>query len=101
MTAGLTLGTLAMALSVLGLGSAFARVGLGAGAAVAMLLGNPLSGLMSAPEMLPRGWDALDRLLPHGPTPRCCARRRISPAPEPRRRPSCCAAGRLPVRCSS
>jgi hypothetical protein len=31
-----------------------------------MLLGNPLSGLTSAPEMLPSGWGALGQLLPPG-----------------------------------
>ncbi|PQM46289.1 hypothetical protein C1Y40_03538 [Mycobacterium talmoniae] len=66
MTAGLTLGALAMSLSLLGLGSLFGRVGLGVGAVIAVLLGNPLSGLMSAPEMLPRGWGALGQLLPQG-----------------------------------
>ncbi|MEZ0364130.1 ABC transporter permease [Mycobacterium sp. pUA109] len=65
-TAGLTLGALAMSLSLLGLGSLFGRVGLGVGAVIAVLLGNPLSGLMSAPEMLPRGWGALGQLLPQG-----------------------------------
>ncbi len=64
--AGLTLGILAMSLSVLGLGAVFGWIGLGAGIAVAVLLGNPLSGLMSAPEMLPRGWGALGQLLPQG-----------------------------------
>ncbi|KKC04385.1 hypothetical protein AWC17_12315 [Mycobacterium nebraskense] len=65
-TAGLTLGTLAMALPTLGLGALFGRVGLSSAVAVAMLLGNPLSGLMSAPEMLPSGWGALGQLLPQG-----------------------------------
>ena len=37
--------------------------GIGLGAAVMMLLGNPLSG---APEMLPAGWGALGQLLPPG-----------------------------------
>ncbi|MGD1255294.1 ABC transporter permease [Mycobacterium seoulense] len=64
--AGLTLGTLAMALPTLALGSLFGRAGLSAAVAVAMLLGNPLSGLMSAPEMLPSGWGALGQLLPQG-----------------------------------
>ncbi|MFZ1178731.1 MAG: ABC transporter permease, partial [Mycobacterium sp.] len=41
-------------------------LGLSIGVAVAMLLGNPLSGLMSAPEMLPSGWGALGQLLPQG-----------------------------------
>lgn len=65
-TAGLFLGALATALSVLGLGSLFGRAGTAAGAAVAMLLGNPLSGLGSAPELLPTGWSTLGQLLPQG-----------------------------------
>jgi hypothetical protein len=31
-----------------------------------MLLGNPLSGMTSAPEMLPNGWSTLGQLLPPG-----------------------------------
>ncbi len=65
-TAGLTLGALATGLVLLGLGSLFGRIGLGAGAAIAVLVGNPLSGLSSAPEMLPRGWGAFGQLLPQG-----------------------------------
>jgi hypothetical protein len=64
--AGLTLGVLAMALFVLGLGSLFGRAGLIGGAVLAMLLGNPLSGLNSAPELLPSGWGQLGQLLPQG-----------------------------------
>jgi hypothetical protein len=40
--------------------------GLGLGAAVMMLLGNPLSGLTSAPELLPAGWGTLGQMLPPG-----------------------------------
>ena len=65
-TEGLALGALAMGLPVLGLGSVFGKAGLGVGAAVTMLLGNPLSGLSSAPEMLPTGWGAFGQLLPQG-----------------------------------
>lgn len=65
-TAGLTLGALATGLAVFGLGSLLGRTGLGIGSAVAMLLGNPLSGLASAPEMLPRGWSVVGQLLPQG-----------------------------------
>ena len=65
-TAGLTLGVLATGLAVLGLGSLFGRVGLGLGAVLAVLLGNPLSGLNSAPEMLPSGWGQLGQWLPQG-----------------------------------
>lgn len=65
-TAGLTLGILAMSLPVLGLGSLFGWIGLTVGVVVAVLLGNPLSGLMNAPELLARGWGAFGQLLPQG-----------------------------------
>ena len=48
------------------MGSLFGRVGLAVGALLALLLGNPLSGLNSAPELLPRGWGELGQLLPQG-----------------------------------
>ena len=66
--AGLTLGLLAAGLSMLGLGSVFGRGGLAVGALLALLLGNPLSGLNSAPEMLPSGWGTLGQWLPQGAT---------------------------------
>jgi hypothetical protein len=65
-TGGLTLGVLAAGLSMLGLGSLFGRVGLVIGGLLALLLGNPLSGLSSAPEMLPSGWGTLGQWLPQG-----------------------------------
>jgi hypothetical protein len=64
--AGLTLGALASGLVILGLGSLFGRVGLGVGALLALLVGNPLSGLNSASEMLPTGWGVLGQWLPQG-----------------------------------
>jgi hypothetical protein len=66
--AGLTLGLLAAGLSMLGLGSLFGRGGLAVGALLALLLGNPLSGLNSAPEMLPSSWGTLGQWLPQGAT---------------------------------
>lgn len=63
---GLTLGLLAAGLLMLGLGSMFGRVGLALGALTALLLGNPLSGLTSAPEMLPAGWGQVGQWLPQG-----------------------------------
>jgi hypothetical protein len=66
--AGLTLGLLAAGLSMLGLGSLFGRAGLVAGGVLAMVVGNPLSGLTSAPEMLPAGWGTLGQWLPQGAT---------------------------------
>ncbi|MFC9694126.1 hypothetical protein ACFTSF_36615 [Kribbella sp. NPDC056951] len=56
----------AISLTLLGLEWLFGLAGLGVGAAVMMLLGNPLSGLTSAPEMLPDGWGTLGQLLPPG-----------------------------------
>ncbi len=56
----------AISLVLIGLEWLIGPAGLALGAAVMMLLGNPLSGLTSAPEMLPRGWGALGQLLPPG-----------------------------------
>ncbi|BCI51255.1 membrane protein [Mycolicibacterium litorale] len=67
-TAALTLGLLACGLPILGLGSLFGRIGLACGAVLALLIGNPLSGLTSAPEMLPRGWGEVGQWLPQGAT---------------------------------
>lgn len=66
--AALSLGIGAMLLFLLGLGSVFGRIGLAVGALLALLVGNPLSGLAGAPEMLPAGWGALGQLLPQGAT---------------------------------
>ncbi|MGH3316348.1 MAG: hypothetical protein ACRDO0_09420, partial [Nocardioidaceae bacterium] len=56
----------ATATFVLALERLFGFVGLGLGAAVMMLLGNPLSGIASAPELLPAGWGTFGQLLPPG-----------------------------------
>jgi hypothetical protein len=63
---GLTLGALAAGLVVLGLAELFGRIGLLSGALLALLVGNPLSGLNSAPELLPGGWGQLGQFLPQG-----------------------------------
>ncbi|MEV0271489.1 ABC transporter permease [Hamadaea sp. NPDC050747] len=56
----------AVSLTVLGLESVFGYSGIGTGAVIMMLIGNPLSGTATAPEMLP-GWSgALGQLLPPG-----------------------------------
>ncbi|MCV7278266.1 ABC transporter permease [Mycolicibacterium flavescens] len=65
-TAALTLGVLATGMALLGLGSLFGRVGLALGALAAVLVGNPLSGLMTGPELLPSGWGQFGQLLPQG-----------------------------------
>ncbi|MEX0167551.1 ABC transporter permease [Streptomyces sp. LMG1-1-1.1] len=56
----------ATSLTVLGLESLLGHAGFGLGAATMMLIGNPLSGTATAPEMLPGRSGALGRLLPPG-----------------------------------
>ncbi|MFC9294620.1 ABC transporter permease [Streptomyces sp. NPDC057011] len=56
----------ATSLTILGLESLLGYIGFGLGAAAMMLIGNPLSGTATAPEMLP-GWSGtLGQLLPPG-----------------------------------
>ena len=61
---GLTI--LATTSTVSGVAALVGRIGIPVTALVLMLLGNPLSGAASAPEMLPRPWGALGQLLPPG-----------------------------------
>lgn len=62
------LGISATAFLALGLRSAFGGPGLAVAAVLLIFLGNPLSGLSSAPELLPAPWGALGQLLPPGAT---------------------------------
>ncbi|MEU4292508.1 hypothetical protein AB0E63_30150 [Kribbella sp. NPDC026596] len=56
----------ATSLTILGLESLLGFAGIGIGAVVMMLVGNPLSGTSTAPEMLP-GWSGvLGQLMPPG-----------------------------------
>jgi hypothetical protein len=64
----IALGIAAVGLTLVGLDALFGLVGLGLGAAVVMLIGNPFSGMTSAPEMLPTGWATLGQWLPPGAT---------------------------------
>ncbi|KRE27649.1 hypothetical protein ASG82_14795 [Mycobacterium sp. Soil538] len=66
--AGLSLGVAAALVFVLGLGALFGRAGLAVGALLALLVGNPLSGLASAPQMLPAPWGEVGQWLPQGAT---------------------------------
>jgi hypothetical protein len=52
--------------AVAGLGSLLGRPGLGLGALLVFLVGNPLSGVAAAPELLPQPWGALGQYLPIG-----------------------------------
>ncbi|WP_327659821.1 MULTISPECIES: hypothetical protein [unclassified Streptomyces] len=63
---GLALGMAALSTTFIGLEAVLGFAGLGAGAGVMMLLGNPLSGLATGPHMLPAGWAALGQALPPG-----------------------------------
>lgn len=65
---GAMLGIMATSFFVLGILEVLGLPGLGIAAIVLILLGNPLSGLVSAPELLPAGWGALGQLLPPGAT---------------------------------
>jgi hypothetical protein len=61
-------GLLALAVSatVSGLGALLGRPGIGLGVLLVFLLGNPISGLASAPELLPQPWGAIGQFLPPG-----------------------------------
>ncbi|MGW5510695.1 hypothetical protein ACWEV9_23405 [Streptomyces albogriseolus] len=63
---GLSLGMAALSTTFIGLEALLGFGGLGAGSAVMMLLGNPLSGLATGPHWLPAGWAALGQILPPG-----------------------------------
>jgi hypothetical protein len=58
--------TLAISATVCGLGAALGRPGAGLGVLLLFVVGNPISGLASAPELLPKPWGALGQLLPPG-----------------------------------
>jgi hypothetical protein len=65
-TGAVALTVAATSMTILGLESLLGYAGLGLGAATMMLIGNPLSGTATAPEMLP-GWSGtLGQLLPPG-----------------------------------
>ncbi len=62
----LGLSTLAVSAAVAGLAALFGTPGIGLGAFVMMLLGNPFSGASSAPEMLPEPVGVIGQWLPPG-----------------------------------
>jgi hypothetical protein len=64
----ISLGIAAIGLTLVGLRRAIGLAGLPLGALTVLLLGNPLSGVTSAPELLPSGWSTLGQLLPPGAT---------------------------------
>jgi hypothetical protein len=66
MAAAYVLGVGAVISAIGGLHHHCGRLGMCAVTVTLMLLGNPLSGATSAPELLPDGWSALGQALPPG-----------------------------------
>lgn len=64
----IALGVAAVAMSLMGLHRVLGLAGLPLGVLTMLLLGNPWSGVTSAPELLPSGWSTLGQLLPPGAT---------------------------------
>ena len=64
--AGLSLTVLAIASVVAGLKARFGEAGLAAGALTMILIGNPFSGVGSAPELLPGPVGGIGQLMPPG-----------------------------------
>ncbi|EPH46407.1 hypothetical protein STRAU_0543 [Streptomyces aurantiacus JA 4570] len=62
----LALSSLAVAATVAGLAALLGPAGIGAGALLMVLLGNPFSGVTSAPELLPEPIGVIGQLLPPG-----------------------------------
>lgn len=56
----------AISMTMIGLVALIGLPGVGIGAVIMFLIGNSLSGVASAPEMLPTGWGTLGQLLPAG-----------------------------------
>jgi hypothetical protein len=61
-------GLLALAISatLTGLGALIGRPGVALGLVIVFLIGNPISGLASAPQLLPEPWGAIGQALPPG-----------------------------------
>jgi hypothetical protein len=62
------IGLLALAISgaIAGLGALLGLAGIGLGAVAVFLVGNPLSAVASAPELLPQPWGEVGQFLPPG-----------------------------------
>jgi hypothetical protein len=58
--------TLAVSAALSGLGALLGRPGIGLGVLTVFLLGNPISGVTAAPELLPQPWGAIGQYLPPG-----------------------------------
>lgn len=56
----------AIGMTVIGCAVVFGRPGIGIGAVLMFLVGNPLSGVAAGPQMLPQPWGAFGQFLPPG-----------------------------------
>ncbi|GIG00262.1 hypothetical protein [Catellatospora citrea] len=66
-TAGaIALLALAVSATVAGLGAVLGKAGIGLGALLVFFSGNPISGLATAPELLPAPWGTIGHFLPPG-----------------------------------
>jgi hypothetical protein len=65
-TAAIWLAVAASALVVAGLARLFGAAGIGIGALLLMIIGNPLSGIASSPRLLPGPWGEFGQWLPTG-----------------------------------
>jgi hypothetical protein len=61
-----TLTIAAISMTMIGLVAAIGPAGIGLGAIIVFLIGNSISGVASAPEMLPAGFGELGQMLPAG-----------------------------------
>jgi hypothetical protein len=52
--------------TVTGLGAVLGPAGIGIGALLVVFLGNPISGITGAPELLPKPWGTVGQLMPPG-----------------------------------
>lgn len=64
--AAMTLVVLSVSAPVAGLGAVLGAPGAGLGALVVFLVGNPLSAVAAAPELLPQPWGQVGQFLPPG-----------------------------------
>jgi hypothetical protein len=57
---------LAIGATIIGLASAIGRAGIAIGVLLVFVLGNPISAVAAAPELLPQPWGTIGQLLPPG-----------------------------------
>jgi hypothetical protein len=94
--AGLSLTVAAIAATVVGLRELLGNAAVSIASLTMMFVGNPFSGVGSAPELLPQPVGGLGQLLPRAREGTCCAARATSTAPPPAATSWCSPAGSSP-----